>query len=65
MLFKSVFALAAASVALAATPQGFSPATESPLMVSFSGIDASGGKQVAKEGKLEPTILLIYFLATA
>ncbi|KAI0138768.1 phosphatidylethanolamine-binding protein [Pestalotiopsis sp. NC0098] len=49
MLFKSVFALAAASVALAATPQGFSPATESPLMVSFSGIDASGGKQVAKE----------------
>jgi hypothetical protein len=50
MLFKSVVVLAAASMSLAATPQGFQPASETPLMVSFNGIDASGGKQVAKEG---------------
>ncbi|KAF3025903.1 hypothetical protein E8E14_014880 [Neopestalotiopsis sp. 37M] len=49
MLFQSVIVLAAASLSLAATPQGFTPATETPLIVSFSGIDASGGKQVAKE----------------
>jgi hypothetical protein len=51
MLFQSVIVLAAASLSLAATPQGFTPATETPLIVSFSGIDASGGKQVAKEGR--------------
>ncbi|KAH6655103.1 phosphatidylethanolamine-binding protein [Truncatella angustata] len=49
MLFKSFVVFAVASVSLAATPQGFQPATESPLMVSYNGIDASGGKQVAKE----------------
>ncbi|ETS79667.1 hypothetical protein PFICI_09520 [Pestalotiopsis fici W106-1] len=49
MLFQSVIVLAAASLSLAATPQGFTPATETPLIVSFSGIDASGGKQIAKE----------------
>ncbi|KAI1853665.1 hypothetical protein JX265_004001 [Neoarthrinium moseri] len=49
MLFNIVAVLAAASVSLAATPQGFKPASETPLLVSFSGIDASGGKIVAKE----------------
>jgi hypothetical protein len=51
MLFESFVVLVAATLALAATPQGFQPATMAPLLVSFNGIDASGGKQVAKEGK--------------
>ncbi|KAK9770144.1 putative Phosphatidylethanolamine-binding protein [Seiridium cardinale] len=49
MLFESIVVLVAATLSLAATPQGFQPVASTPLMVSFSGIDASGGKLVAKD----------------
>lgn len=48
----SIVILAAAG-ALAATPDGFQPASTADLMVTFNGValDASGGKAVPKTGQ--------------
>lgn len=51
MLFESLVVLATASLSLAMTPQGFTPSTQTPLMVSYNGIDGSLGKVIAKEGE--------------
>ncbi|KAH8652384.1 phosphatidylethanolamine-binding protein [Xylariales sp. PMI_506] len=48
MFYKYFAVLAVAPLSLAATPQGFQPASQSPLIVSFDGIDASGGAEVDK-----------------
>jgi hypothetical protein len=69
MLFESLVVLATASLSFAMTPQGFQPSAQTPLMVSYNGIDGSNGKNVAKEGKRRAEILycitpLIYILYT-
>jgi hypothetical protein len=51
MLFELFAVLATATVSLAATPSGFLPASQANLSISYNGMDASGGKIVAKEGK--------------
>lgn len=43
--------LAAAAVTLAATPDGFKPASQNGLTVNFNGVDATGGKEVSKAGR--------------
>ncbi|KAI0122818.1 phosphatidylethanolamine-binding protein [Xylariales sp. AK1849] len=49
MLFESLAVLAVATVSLAATPQGFQPASQIPLTVSFNGLDGTGGKGLAQD----------------
>ncbi|KAL7625319.1 hypothetical protein AAE478_004535 [Parahypoxylon ruwenzoriense] len=49
MLYESLVVLIGASAALAVTPQGFEPATESDLLVSFGNVAAAGGNVLAKE----------------
>lgn len=53
MLSIAVLIVLAGSVAFAATPDGFQPASTADLMVTFNGlaVDASGGKAVLKEGQ--------------
>lgn len=53
MLLVSVVTVLAGSVAFAATPDGFQPASTADLMVTFNGlaVDASGGKAVLKAGQ--------------
>lgn len=51
MLYQFVTILAAASLSLASTPSGFTPATQNPLTVTFGKSDGSGGKELTKAGK--------------
>lgn len=53
MLSIAVLIVLAGSVAFAATPDGFQPASTADLMVTFNGlaVDASGGKAVLKESQ--------------
>lgn len=55
MLPIAIVKVLAASVALAATPDGFQPASTADLMVTFNGlaVDASGGKAVLKAGQYD------------
>lgn len=56
MLSQSFALLAgAATLALAATPSGFQPASDTQLFVEFGNIRALNGALVSKEGKLEAT----------
>jgi hypothetical protein len=43
--------LGLATTSLAATPEGFTPSVNTPVLVSFNGVDASGGKALTKEGR--------------
>lgn len=54
MRFSCLSVLAAAAVSLAATPEGFKPASQNGLTVNFNGVDATGGKEVSKAGKTPP-----------
>lgn len=56
MLYSFVTVLAAATLSLASTPAGFTPATQNPLTVMFGKTDASGGKDLAKAGKQAPIL---------
>ncbi|KAI2471926.1 PEBP-like protein [Annulohypoxylon bovei var. microspora] len=49
MLYKSLAILAAASVALAATPKGFQPTTEATLFVSYGSKAAANGGNVLEK----------------
>ncbi|KAI1370892.1 PEBP-like protein [Hypoxylon crocopeplum] len=49
MLYKSLLVLAGASAALAVTPEGFEPAAEDTLLVSFGSVAAAGGNVLAKD----------------
>jgi hypothetical protein len=51
MLCKSITALAAASLASAATPSGFEPASTTELIVTYNGVQAQSGSVVARDGK--------------
>ncbi|KAG8159211.1 hypothetical protein KVR01_010872 [Diaporthe batatas] len=50
MLCKSLTALAAASLASAATPSGFEPASTTELIVTYNGVQAQSGSVVARDG---------------
>ncbi|KAK8047272.1 hypothetical protein PG996_015336 [Apiospora saccharicola] len=57
MLYSFVTVLAAATLSLASTPAGFTPATQNPLTVMFGKTDGSGGKDLAKAATANaPTI---------
>lgn len=52
MKAQALAILAAASVANAATPAGFQPASQTQLFVSFGGLTALNGQVITKEGKV-------------
>ncbi|KAI1205906.1 PEBP-like protein [Annulohypoxylon truncatum] len=58
MLYESLVILAAASATLAATPQGFQPATEATLFVSYGGSAAANGGNVLEKAVTQtaPTV---------
>ncbi|KAI0169534.1 PEBP-like protein [Hypoxylon sp. FL1284] len=49
MLYKSLLTLAGASAALAVTPEGFEPAADSKLLVSYETASADGGNVLPKD----------------
>lgn len=49
MIFKLLTALASASLAFAATPAGFQPATNTELIVSYNGQPQQNGIVAIKE----------------
>lgn len=53
MLSSTIITVLAASGALAATPDGFQPASTAGLMVTFDemAVDASGGKAILQAGQ--------------
>ncbi|WYZ38758.1 hypothetical protein EsH8_III_000672 [Colletotrichum jinshuiense] len=57
MLSKAVAVLAAATLTSAATPQGFMPNSNTPLIVSYGGISALDGVNLPKDSsQTQPTI---------
>lgn len=63
MLYNILTALAAASLALAATPTSFTPGSTTPLVVSYNGRTALNGEVIAQNGKQDPclTFTIIFF----
>lgn len=51
MSSKSLYFLAVAAVSQAATPEGFEPASETNLLVSFGAAAAENGNVLAKSGE--------------
>ncbi|CCF38646.1 hypothetical protein CH063_01951 [Colletotrichum higginsianum] len=57
MLSKAIAVLAAATLTSAATPMGFMPASNTPLIVSYGGISALDGVNLPKDSsQVMPTI---------
>ncbi|CAI0653873.1 unnamed protein product, partial [Colletotrichum noveboracense] len=57
MLSKAIAVLAAATLTSAATPMGFMPASNTPLIVSFQGISAVDGVNLPRDSSQNvPTI---------
>lgn len=51
MLSKSLIALAVSGGALAATPPGFGPGSQTSLLVTYGNVPALDGAVVAKDSK--------------